>query len=88
MRRLRLSRTTADAASPILVAGAPAIASVNHWSRYGFGFTGPPPFGCTSKWRWGLVVNASPVFPTKPITSPRWTRPPRSASGVYADRCA
>ena len=31
--------------------------------RYGNGFVGPPSFGCTSKWRWG-VPSASPESPT------------------------
>ena len=30
----------------------------------GYGSTGDPPAGCTSKWRWGAPPAASPVLPT------------------------
>lgn len=47
-----------------------------------------PPFGCTSKWRWGAPYRASPVLPTAPIRMPAATRLPGASPGGIGSRWA
>ena len=50
--------------SVTVVVGDVAKISRSAFIRYGYGFAAPPSLGCTSKWRCGSVLSASPELPT------------------------
>ena len=80
--RRRPRRPTPSATASPRCRAARRRAAASPCSGTGTGSTGPPSFGCTSKWRCG-VPSASPESPTKPIGWPATTFAPSFSPGQY-----